>query len=55
MIQTETKIHRHELSVALAKARLFDAIRFTWIVSDTKRREVEKKNTKIKKNIKNVL
>ena len=34
----------------------FDAIRLTWIAIGTKRREVEKKkkNTKTKKNIKNV-
>jgi len=34
----------------------FDAIRLTWIALGTKRREVkkQKKNTKIKKNIKNV-
>ena len=34
----------------------FDAIRLTWIALGTKRREVEKKkkNTKTKKNIKNV-
>ena len=40
--------------MALAKARLFDAIRLTWIAIGTKRRKVEKKrkNTKTKKNIK---
>ena len=57
MIQTETKIYRHELSVALAKARLFRSIRLTWIAIGTKRREVEKKkkkSTKNKQELKNV-
>jgi len=36
MIQAETKIHRHELLVALAKARPLDAIRRTWIAIGTK-------------------
>ena len=52
MIQTETKIHHHELSMAVAIS--FDAIRLTWIALGTKRREVEnkKKNIKTQKNIK---
>ena len=43
MIQTETKIHRHELSVDSQKQGSFDAIRLTWIAIGTRRREVEKK------------
>ena len=51
MIQNETKVHRHELSVTLAKAS-FDAIRLTWIAIGTKRREVKKKKKmKTNKNI----
>ena len=55
MTQTETKIHHHELSWHSQRQDSFDAIRLTWIAIGTKRREVEKKNTKTKKNIKNIL
>jgi len=52
MLQTETRIHRHELSVALVKARPFQCnkthLDCCWY---QKRRCKKKKNTKTKKNI----
>ena len=39
----------------LQKQGSFDAIILSWIAIGTKRREVEKKKKKTKKNIKNVL
>ena len=53
MIQTETKIHRHELSVALAKARLFRCYKThldsNWYHNKKSRKEEEedKKNKEL--------
>jgi len=55
MIQTETKIHRHELSVALAKARLFRRYKThvdcTWYQKERSRKEEEQKNKEEHKNV----
>ena len=50
MIQSETKIHRHELSVALAKARLFRCYKThvdcTWYQKKRSRKEEEEHKNK---------
>ena len=56
MIQTETKIHRHGLSVALAKARFFRChkthVDCTWCQKKRSRKEEEEyKNKEEHKNI----
>ena len=56
MIQTETKIHHHELSVALAKVRLFRYYKThmdcTWYQKKRSRKEEEEHKNKEKyKNV----
>ena len=55
MIQTETKIHRHELSVPLAKVRLFQCykthLHSNWYQKKRSRKEEESKKNKEYKNV----